>query len=86
MCRAWRPRLQEKERLDTAVIATAVNASPQHLFHHIMPVRPCSDSVAKPTLRHLHSQQVAELDLRDVVGDVFLLRVSAWCLRRVQER
>lgn len=31
----------------------------------------CS-SVPEPTLRHLHAQQVAELDLRYVVGDVFL--------------
>ena len=34
-------------------------------------------SIPLPTLRHLHAKQITELDLSDVVGNVFLFRVSA---------
>lgn len=45
-----------------------------HLIRHEALIH-CS-SIPKPTLHHLHAQQIAELDLGDVVGDVFLLPVS----------
>lgn len=34
-------------------------------------------SIPKPTLRHLHAHQIAELDLGYVVGDVLLFTISA---------
>lgn len=39
-------------------------------MRHLVP-----SSIPEQTLRHLYTQQVAEFDLRYVVGDVFLFRL-----------
>lgn len=57
----------------------------KHLIQHMISLRPGSNlsreafiAAQNPqsALRHLHAQQITELDLGYVVGDVFLFLVS----------